>query len=138
MLAIAGVMITLAIPFCIMKLNGNNIEQAQSLCPFKLLTGLPCPGCGITKSFIFLYEGDLAKSFHYHLFGPFVVVFCVFLIVLLIAEIILQKEYCRSILYNKKLSCFLGITLIVYHLYRVIDFVYMTGLHEIIRQSIWG
>ena len=62
-LGIAGALLTLVIPYFIMLQNDNrHIETEQSLCPFKLLTGFPCPGCGITKSLVFLYEGDFFKS----------------------------------------------------------------------------
>ncbi len=134
----AGAFVTLAIPFCIHLFGSADIVHAQSFCPFKLLTGLPCPGCGITKSLIFFYQGDWSNSFHYHLLGPFVVFFCVFLLVLMPIEIINQQDYFRGILFNKTLAYFLAILLIVYHLYRTIDFVYSTSLQEIIRQSIWG
>ena len=51
--------------------DNRHIETEQSLCPFKLLTGFPCPGCGITKSMIFLYEGDFLKSIYYSLLPTF-------------------------------------------------------------------
>ena len=63
---IVGALAILAIPYFIMiQSENNNIETAQSLCPFKMLTGFPCPGCGITKSLIFFYEGDFLKSIYY-------------------------------------------------------------------------
>ncbi|MDD4654612.1 MAG: DUF2752 domain-containing protein, partial [Bacteroidales bacterium] len=36
--------------------NVDLIGSRQSFCPFKLLTGLPCPGCGFLKSMISLYR----------------------------------------------------------------------------------
>lgn len=75
-LGIIGAVITLVIPFFLMLHNQNNhLETDQSLCPFKMLTGFPCPGCGITKSLVYFYEGDLYKSLYYHILGPFVVLF---------------------------------------------------------------
>lgn len=49
------------------------IEVGPLLCPFRLLTGLPCPGCGMTRSVVALAHGDLHASLFYHPLG-FVVV----------------------------------------------------------------
>jgi hypothetical protein len=38
------------------------------LCVFRIFTGFPCPGCGLTRSFLALLQGDMAKSFQYHPF----------------------------------------------------------------------
>jgi len=39
-------------------------------CPFRALTGIPCPGCGMTRSFLALTNGDLAGAASYHILGP--------------------------------------------------------------------
>src|ERR1700729_3049579 len=117
-------------------LQSTHIETAQSLCPFKMLTGFPCPGCGITKSLIFLYEGNLSKSIYYHLFGPLVFLFCITAILVLTTELITNREYFRSILYNKKLAYFLGFSLAIYHFTRLIYFISANNIHDILRQSI--
>lgn len=39
-------------------------------CPLRHLTGIPCPTCGMTRSFVALAQGDLAGAIDYHLFGP--------------------------------------------------------------------
>jgi hypothetical protein len=41
-----------------------------TICGFKNLTGLPCPGCGLTHSFCSLGKGELSTAFSYHLLGP--------------------------------------------------------------------
>ena len=35
-------------------------------CPFRMITGIPCPCCGITRAIIASIHGDFAKSFYYH------------------------------------------------------------------------
>lgn len=35
-------------------------------CPFRLLTGLPCPACGLTHAMLALGRGDLAGSWQAH------------------------------------------------------------------------
>jgi len=42
------------------------------LCPFRAVTGLPCPGCGMTRAFCALGHGDLSGAFGYNALAPFV------------------------------------------------------------------
>ncbi|MBF2707144.1 DUF2752 domain-containing protein [Flavobacterium soyangense] len=135
---IIGAFITLMIPFFLMFFNHNNhLETDQSLCPLKMLTGFPCPGCGITKSLVYFYEGDLQKSLYYHILGPLVIVFCVVTIVVLTTELITKKEYFNNLLFNKKLAYGLGIFLATYHFIRIIYFIRNNSIDDILHQSIW-
>jgi hypothetical protein len=42
------------------------------LCPFRALTGLPCPGCGMTRAFCSISHGEFARAFGYNALAPFV------------------------------------------------------------------
>lgn len=44
--------------------------QPYSVCPFAVATGLPCPGCGLTRSFVALAQGQLSVAWHVHPLGP--------------------------------------------------------------------
>lgn len=35
-------------------------------CPIKKLTGIPCPGCGMTRAWICVFHLDIAGAFRYH------------------------------------------------------------------------
>ena len=138
LLGIAGAFLTLAFPYFIMLQNEHaHLETAQSFCPFKMLTGFPCPGCGITKSLVLLYKGDIAGSLFYHIFGPITVIFCITAIVILTLELITKREYFNNILYSRKIAYLLGFTLVVYHLGRVIYFVSVNDFSTILEESIW-
>jgi Protein of unknown function (DUF2752) len=39
-------------------------------CPLRALTGIPCPTCGMTRSFTAIAQGDLTQAVQQHLFGP--------------------------------------------------------------------
>ena len=39
-------------------------------CPFYYLTGHPCPFCGGTRSFAYMWEGDLADAVRLYPLGP--------------------------------------------------------------------
>ena len=135
---IIGAIITLMIPFFLIIFNQDaHLETDQSFCPFKMLTGFPCPGCGITKSLVYFYEGNLYKSFYYHILGPFVVLFAIITIVVLTTEIITKKEYFNKYFYSKKLAIFMGFFLGTYQLIRVIYFIKNHSLDEIVKESIW-
>lgn len=55
------------------------------LCPFRLVTGLPCPGCGLTRSWVAIGHGDLHGAFAYNAFGPLSMAFVASLVVLVAA-----------------------------------------------------
>lgn len=136
---IAGSITILAVPFLITLTSGlEGIEAKQSLCPIKMVTGMPCPGCGVTKSIMFLYEGDFSASMGFHLFGPLVVVAAIIAIVVLSLEIYTKKTYLNKVLYNKRLTYVLATILIVYHLSRLIVFISENDFESILRQSIWA
>jgi hypothetical protein len=135
---IIGAFLTLMIPFFLMFFNeDNHLETDQSLCPFKMITGFPCPGCGITKSLVYFYHGDFYKSVSYHILGPFVIAFSVVTIVVLIMELITKKEYFNTVMYNKRLAYGLGFFLVGYHIIRLIFFIKNNSLDSILKESIW-
>ena len=39
-------------------------------CPIKELTGIPCPGCGMTRAYLSLLQGDISAAFAFHPLFP--------------------------------------------------------------------
>jgi hypothetical protein len=48
-----------------------------ALCWFKNMTGLPCPGCGLTRSIACITHLHFGEAVHYHPFGPVVYVLAI-------------------------------------------------------------
>jgi hypothetical protein len=48
----------------------GKILGLPDVCLFYDFTGLPCPGCGLTRSFVCFAHGRIAEAFGWHLFGP--------------------------------------------------------------------
>lgn len=42
-------------------------------CPFHAVTGLSCPGCGLSRAVHCLFEGEWAAAMEWHPFAPFFV-----------------------------------------------------------------
>jgi hypothetical protein len=47
-------------------------DDGPTLCPFALITGTACPGCGMTRAFAWLLRGDLSSAMTYHPLAPLV------------------------------------------------------------------
>jgi hypothetical protein len=45
------------------------------LCAFYELTGIPCPGCGLTRAWVFVLHGDLGASLSHHPLGWLVLLY---------------------------------------------------------------
>jgi hypothetical protein len=45
------------------------VENGPVICPFRLATGLPCPGCGLTRSWVFIAHGDFGEAVRANPFG---------------------------------------------------------------------
>ncbi|MEO9322354.1 DUF2752 domain-containing protein [Nocardioides sp. C4-1] len=50
-------------------LSPDGIEDGPVVCPFRRLTGLPCPGCGLTRSWVYLAHGRWDDAYSAHPFG---------------------------------------------------------------------
>lgn len=58
------------IPFILFGLwfarTGYDSYHSLLACTFYRVTGFPCPGCGGTRAFYYLFRGELFKSIEYH------------------------------------------------------------------------
>lgn len=55
----------------------GTVEDGPVVCPFRLATGLPCPGCGLARSWSAFAQGDPGEAFASHAFGPLLFVLTV-------------------------------------------------------------
>lgn len=50
----------------------SSIDDAPTVCPFALCTGMACPGCGMTRAVSYLIRGDIHTALVYHPLVPMV------------------------------------------------------------------
>ena len=48
----------------------DTLATGPVLCLFRTVTGIPCPGCGLTRAIARLARGDLARAFILHPLAP--------------------------------------------------------------------
>ena len=67
---LAGLLVWLAYTRIFFLLQAAHLTAPP--CPFYYLTGHPCPFCGGTRSFAYMWEGDLANAVRLYPLGPLV------------------------------------------------------------------
>ncbi len=67
-------------------LSPEHIEDGPVVCPFRAITGLPCPGCGLTRSWVYAAHGWWRESFASNAFGMVVVAAIIALVVLVVVR----------------------------------------------------
>jgi Protein of unknown function (DUF2752) len=92
-------------------------------CPLRSLTGIPCPTCGMTHSFVAIAQGDFNAAIKYHLFGP--AIFLLFLAILLLVLWDLRTNINKSFLYrkflaNSKIYLSVGLSYLGYYTIRIV------------------
>jgi hypothetical protein len=67
-------------------------------CPIRTVTGVPCPGCGLTHAVIQFLRGDIAASLQTHAFAP------IFILALMVmfAALLLPEKYRRALVSTVK------------------------------------
>ena len=51
------------------------VHDGPVVCPLPLATGIPCPGCGITRATAHATHGEFREAFRYHPLWPFVLAY---------------------------------------------------------------
>jgi hypothetical protein len=79
-LSAAGVIVAAAGSFTVAWFNPTT-DGFFPKCPLLQLTGLACPGCGLTRGFHALFHGDVLTALDYNALIPLYAAFFVYLLV---------------------------------------------------------
>jgi len=94
-------------------------------CPFLHATGIPCPGCGLTRATVFLLHGEWWRSIRFHAFAPLLVLGFLAIACIAVAPETLRTQIIRrfeSFERQTGITGFLLIGLIVYWFARLLIF----------------
>lgn len=89
-----------------------NLFNLQS-CPIKLLIGIPCPGCGMTRAILCLLKFDFKGAIKYN---------ALFIILLLVIVVFIFRKYniFKKLYHSKIFWITIGICILVYYALRLI------------------
>jgi hypothetical protein len=97
------------------------VANGPVLCPFRFITGLPCPGCGLTRSFCAMSRGQIVAAFGDHLFGPALYLVALLSIPVMLYQLLTNRriEWFHRLCYSHKLARIMAVLLGGYHLVRL-------------------
>lgn len=84
-----------------------------TLCPLTLITGYPCPGCGMTRAAFCVLRMDFSGAWEIH---PFIYPIIALFIIFCFQRYILQKKNMQSV---KKGVVVLAVAMIMFYLWRM-------------------
>ncbi len=71
----------------------THLQLGLPPCTFRLVTGVPCPSCGMTTSFSLLMHGDVVNSLRANAVGTLLALFCLALIPWSVASALLRRYF---------------------------------------------
>ena len=92
-----------AVPLISSWLYTNGHRFSFIFCPVRHWTGVICPSCGMTRSFMAIAHGDWRSAIDYHLFGP--LLFIGFGLTIVQAILELSTNHRLQIFYIQWLKC---------------------------------
>ncbi|MEI6521326.1 MAG: DUF2752 domain-containing protein, partial [bacterium] len=64
--------------YYIFQINIVAMLDKVVLCPFRLITKLPCPGCGMTRAFLSIGQLKFQQAINYNIFSPLLFLLMIF------------------------------------------------------------
>lgn len=89
------------------------------ICPMRMLFGIPCPACGITRAFLLVLQGKFYEATVMH---PLWIMLTILLLVFLAVRYLVQdEEKLKKIMKTIKIGFIVVIVLcVVYYVYRMV------------------
>jgi hypothetical protein len=110
-------------------------------CPVRHLTGIPCPTCGMTRSFMAIAQGHWSQALAHHWFGP--ILFFSFLVAAIHIAIELWCDrplltFYRELISRRSVQLGALSSLLLYHSYRLYDLAQSGALRVAVENSPLG
>ena|ERR1700722_13001881 len=116
------------------------VSHGPVFCPFRFFFGMPCPGCGLTRSFCAVSQGEIREAMSFHLFGPFVYAACVCAIPLLSIEIARRRriDWLHQLLFSRRVGYIAAWSLMLYHGARLLAMLFAGEVMPALKGSALG
>jgi len=113
------------------------VNRGPVLCPLRFFLGMPCPSCGLTRSFCAVAQGNFAEAFAHHLFGPLLYAFMALSAVCFLWEAAFGRRIrsYHKFAFSRKFGYAMGYGMILYHADRLSVMAFSGALGESMNHS---
>ncbi len=108
------ILIGIPILFCVSYFYNYLPFAGFEFCAIKNVVRIPCPGCGLTKSFVAFTHGKIIESFKFNLVGPILVCILMYIFAKKIIEIALNKQFSPLIEPQKRFYVAIALTVVLF------------------------
>ena len=81
------------------------------VCPFNYYFHIPCPGCGMTRAFKLILQGNILESLQYNLLALPLFIFIILFMIFLVVDII--KNQTEYLAYIERISQKYGVWIVL-------------------------
>ncbi len=98
------------------------VSDGPVMCVSRLMVGIPCPSCGLTRSFCAMSHGAVGEAFQFHAFGPLLFGLCALAIPIMAAELWRGRrfELVAKYAFSSRAAWSLAILFAGYHITRLV------------------
>ncbi|MCW1967051.1 MAG: DUF2752 domain-containing protein [Anaerolineae bacterium] len=94
-------------------------------CPLRAATGVPCPGCGLSRAGQAMLQGQWATMAQYHLFAPFFAIAFILIAVSLTLPARLHGQFVGAVARFERQTRLVAITLILLVMYWLVRLLWL-------------
>ena len=116
------------------------VNHGPVICPMRLIFGIPCPGCGLTRSFCAIARGNLSAAFGYHALGPVLYLVLLIAVPLLAYQAITHRRvrFLNDWLFGRRPAYAFAAVLFAYHAARLSTMIVSGQLWGDMQSSLFG
>lgn len=99
--------------------------NGESFCIFKHLTGIPCPGCGISRGLAAIFTGHFVKACQYNLLSYPIAIGSFIIVIWNVVDLLKGKDTYLEAFHRIKLNPILIVLLVIFVLLNWVHNIYL-------------
>ena len=110
--------------------------NGPDICLFHRMTGIPCPGCGMTRAFFSMAHGRILDSLQYNALGTTIFIGILVLLIFTVLDFFRSTNYYGYVVSNGRLFQSLIVAFVIFGFIRLVAFI-ISDSDTFFHEHIW-